>query len=312
VKGSSQILKLSVVIPTYKRERVLIESIEALLQQLSDAIELLIIDQTPAHESETTTQLERWSEAGIIRWIRMPVPSIPGAMNRGLLEARSPLVLFLDDDIRPHAKLLQEHLRVHAELFDLWASVGQVVQPWQTSEPLDPPHRLSGLERDFDFPFHSSLEMDVSNVMAGNLCVRREKALSIGGFDENFIGPGYRFETDFARRVIAAGGMIRFVGSAGIDHLRAESGGTRTAGSHLTSASPMNGVGDYYYALRHGTLLEASGYSLRRMLREVRTHFHLTHPWWIPVKLWGEVRAIHLARKTWRSEPKLLKAATAE
>ena len=132
--------------------------------------------------------------------------------------------------------------------------------------------------------------------MAGNLSVKKEAALRAGGFDENFIPPvSFRFETEFARRLIAAGGKIRFEPSASIRHLRAGQGGTRTQGSHLSSASPVHGVGDYYYALRCGRGLERIGYMLFRPFREVRTRFHGSHPWFIPVKWIGELRAFMLA-----------------
>jgi len=143
--------------------------------------------------------------------------------------------------------------------------------------------------------------------MAGNLSVKRDRALAVGGFDANFTPPvAYRFETEFARRLVAAGGRIRFEPRASIRHLRAARGGTRSQGGHLTSSSPVHGVGDYYYALRCGRGWERFWYVLRRPLREVRTRFHLLHPWYIPVKLVGEVRALALAVRLHRGGPRLL------
>ena len=110
--------------------------------------------------------------------------------------------------------------------------------------------------------------------------------------------------------MIDAGGKIRFVGSAGIDHLRVKTGGTRSEGNHMTSASPLHGFGDYYYAFKHGSSVEAWRYSLQRFFREVRTRFHLTRPWWIPVKMLGEARAILMARKSVKSGRKLIDQAT--
>jgi hypothetical protein len=59
-------------------------------------------------------------------------------------------------------------------------------------------------------------------------------------------------------------------------------------------------VGDYYFALREGGL-GAVPYILWRPFRQVRTRFHLRHPWWIPVKLVSEIRgflwALRLARR---------------
>jgi GT2 family glycosyltransferase len=284
-------IPVSIVIPTYGRDAVLLETIQHLLQLPTRAKEILVIDQSPGHESGTMQQLSAWDAESQVQWLRLERPSITRAMNTGLRAAKNDLVLFVDDDVVPVSDLVREHTNAHAIDSSLWATVGQVIQPWQESEAIQPPRKLTGIRADFDFPFHSTVDAKVQNVMAGNLCVRRDRALSIGGFDENFIGAAYRFETEFARRVIASDGKILFVGSAGLKHLKAASGGTRQTGSHLTSPSPVHGFGDYYFAFLHGKRVEAWSYCLRRMFREVWTLFHLSHPWWIPVKLVGELRA---------------------
>lgn len=283
---------VSIVIPTYGRDQVLIDTISSLIPFCRRQDEILIVDQTVKHEPETQRQLDEWSHQRLIEVIDQSQPSIPKAMNTGLRRASNTLVLFLDDDVIPVSNLILRHSAVHASNPDVWATVGQVVQPWQSSKELKAPRKLIGLREDFDFPFHSILDHDVTNVMAGNLCVNRERLLAVGGFDENFQGSAYRFETEVARRIIKAGGKIRFVGSAGLKHLRVASGGTRKGGNHLTSASPHHGIGDHYYAFLHGNGFEAWKYSVIRVFREVCTKFHLTHPWWIPVKILGELRAM--------------------
>ena len=290
-------LPLSVVIPTFGRHEVLTDTLQALLDLAENPAEILVIDQTPEHDVVTTEKLNRWNDRGCIRWLKRSKPSITAAMNYALQQATSPLVLFLDDDITPLAGLLTAHQKCHSEFPQAWATVGQVIQPWQQAEHLVAPRILTGLRQDFDFPFHSSIPDWVTNVMAGNMCVRRDRALQLGGFDENFAGAAYRFETDFARRVIAAGGQIRFQPQASLRHLRISSGGTRNAGDHLRSADPAHGVGDYYFAILHGNLWQTCRYAGWRMVREVSTRFHLKHPWWIPVKLLGEVRALCWAVK---------------
>lgn len=284
--------RFSIVIPTYLREDVLIATLTHLFQMPTRPYEILVVDQTAVHSSVTESTLQLWCHQNRISWLRLPTPSIAHAMNTGLLTASSEYVLFLDDDIQPLGDLVAAHANAMNAAPDLWATVGKVVQPWQVSEPLIAPRRMSGLYKDFDFPFHSTLDQDVANVMAGNLCVHRERALRIGGFDTNFRGSAFRFETDFAKRIIQSGGRIRFLGSAGIRHLRVASGGTRKDGNHLASASPLHGIGDHYYAFLHGGPLEKWVYSIRRVFREVATKFHLKHPWWIPVKLIGELRAM--------------------
>lgn len=288
---------MTIVIPTLGREAVLVDTLQKIIT-LPAGKEIILVDQTLAHEAATAEALHAWEQEGKIRWIHQQPPGVVAAMNRGLREAKNPLVLFLDDDIEPDAGLLEAHAAAHQAHPDAWAVVGRVIQP--EGDALKKRTRRSShgnrLTRDLDFDFSADQEAWVENVMAGNMSVRRERALAIGGFDENFIPPvAYRFETEFAKRVVAAGGRIRYEPGAIIHHLRAPRGGTRSIGSHLTSASPLHGVGDYCYAMKCGRGLERILYILRRPLREICTRFHLRRPWWIPVKLVGEIRALFLA-----------------
>jgi len=308
---------VSIVMATYGRDSVLCESLRRLSAFIELAVEeILVIDQTGKHHPETEAFLSGLDRAGRIRWVQHRPPGVVGAMNRGLREAKGDIVLFLDDDIVPAPELVAAHRRVYEEFPEAWAVAGRVVQPETAGTPETaltasvagspgerradrtrrPGGAVSGLRADLDFHFNGSKPAWVSNVMAGNLSVRRDRALAVGGFDENFIPPvSYRFETDFAKRLVAAGGRIRFEPAAEIRHLRAARGGTRTLGSHLTSASPLHGVGDYYYALKHGKGWDRFRYIARRPFREVSTRFHLRNPWWIPVKWVGECRALAMA-----------------
>lgn len=289
--------------PTYGREQVLLDTVKLLLDQSPRASEVLIVDQTAEHEPATAAQLQTLHERGQIRWIRLDEPSIPKSMNHGLKLATQSIVLFLDDDITAAKDLIGWHQKAHADHPDAYAVVGQVLQPGES--PIDAPARgpRRGLRADLEFPFFSSRGDWIANVMAGNLSVKRAHALAAGGFDENFVGVAYRFETEFARRLIERGGKIRFCPEASINHLRASKGGTRSTGSHLTSCDPKYGVGDYYFALLSNASVTAKvRYIVKRPIREVSTRFHLMHPWYIPVKLWGEFRAGLLAIKLLRSK----------
>jgi GT2 family glycosyltransferase len=303
-------MKLTIVIPTYNREQVLVDTIHALIQirgTFAEATELLVIDQTLKHHRNTEIHLRAWDSEGAIRWLRLNTPHLTHAMNTGLFEAIGEVVLFLDDDIMPLPELLEQHCLVHQLWPEAWAVVGMVLQPGQSPAALKAKPNSSSLWRDLDFPYNSIFEGWVENVMAGNLSVKRKQAIGIGGFDESFPPPvASRFETEFAKRLIRSGGRIRYAPSAAIHHLAATSGGTRSQGSHLTSFSPCHGVGDCYFALRCGRGWERIWYLVRKPFREVRTRFHLRHPWWIPVKLVGEVRALIQAYRLWRKPAKLI------
>ena len=282
---------LSVVIPTYGRNEVLVNTISALLAQPQRAAEILVIDQSAEHDEATQKQLERWNFAGEIRWIFQQPPSIPKAMNAGLLHARSELVLFLDDDIVPSDNLVGAHTSTHKEN-DVWAVVGQVLQPGQEPTSATSFPCSTGIDRDLQWPFNSATRREIVNCMAGNLSVRRAQVLAAGGFDENFVGVAYRFETEFARRIERQGGRILFEPTASIRHLRAGRGGTRSYGNHLASTSPVHSVGDYYFALRHGLSSAVVAYIMRRLFGSVITRHHLKRPWHIPSKMIGEFRGL--------------------
>ncbi|MBT5306892.1 MAG: glycosyltransferase family 2 protein, partial [Candidatus Scalindua sp.] len=178
-------IPLAVVIPTYGREKVLLETINQLLRQEPAAAEILIIDQTISHEQDTDTKLGLWHAEGMIRWIRVDQPSQPVALNIGLRKATQPFVLFLDDDIRIDEGFVEAHYNAF-ESEEIWVAAGQVLQLEEVEDHGYVHQPETGTLADVNFVFRSGRKTFIENGMSGNLCVRREHALQIRGFDENF------------------------------------------------------------------------------------------------------------------------------
>jgi glycosyltransferase involved in cell wall biosynthesis len=266
---------VSIVIPTLGREEVLLDTLRHLLALAHRAAEILIVDQTPRHEPQTDSALAALDSLGSIRWLRQAEPSIPKAMNRGLLEARQDTVLFLDDDIIPGSSLVRAHYLAH-QFNGARLVAGRVIQPWQSDHPSEPGE---------PFSFNSSRPAWVDEFMGGNFSVARGVAFELGGFDENFVRVAYRFEAEFAHRYRAAGHRISYEPEALINHLKAAGGGTRTFGDHLTTWRPDHAVGAYYHGLRTGNWREF----LSRPSRCVTTRYHLRHPWHVPGTLLAEI-----------------------
>ena len=280
--------QVSVVIPTYGREKVLIDTIKQLLLLEYRAQEILIIDQTKHHEDETAASLERLSQDGTITWIRLDKPSIPKAMNHALKIARNEIVLFLDDDIEITGPLVAEHAKeFHNPEVNVVA--GQVIQPWELPLSESAEAWQNGeIENPDAFLFNSGKQRWIKRLMAGNFSIRKDVALKSGGFDENFVKVAYRFEAEFSDRLIAAGYPILFQPKANIRHLKIGHGGTRTYGEHLTTIKPSHSVGRYYYLLRSKNSKQRIIKLLCSPFIAIRTRFHLSHPWWIPVTLIAE------------------------
>jgi GT2 family glycosyltransferase len=269
---------LTIAIPTYRREQVLVDTIDCLLRLDPRAAEILVLDQTANHVKCIEVLLREWSTDGQIRWLRLRHPSIPRAMNRGLLEASNEIVLFVDDDIVAFPGLVGAHARAHREGAGLVA--GRVLQPWDGEVAA-----ASWAERQF-----ASTECrEIDRFMGGNFSLRRSDAIAIGGFDENFVRVAYNFEREFADRWRNNGRTIRYFPEAAIHHLKATEGGTRTFGEHLTTLFPAHAVGAYYYLLRSRAGTGRIREFLERPFRAVMTRHHLRRPWWIPLTLVAEL-----------------------
>lgn len=303
-------LRLSIAIPTYRREQVLLDTIRDLLALPDMADEILVVDQTPQHETATETTLQHWQATGQIVWLRLAKPSITHAMNQALLRAQGDVVLFVDDDIRPSLALVTAH-KVAYQNPAVQVVAGQAIQPWQ--QPLPPRFPPQGeylidLESDPDkFPFNGGDPGWVRRFIGCNVSMRRDFALRLGGFDENFVQVAYRFEAEFASRVLALGERIWFEPTASLYHLKAERGGTRQFGEHLTTARPAHTVGKYYYWLQARGLTGRGLKILAAPWRALLTRHHLRQPWWIPVSLWAELVGLTWALWLWAQGPRLLR-----
>ena len=170
---------ITVAIPTYNREQVLINTVQHVLAQGRPADEILVIDQTPEHEAKVARQLSRWHADGSIRWLKQEEANLSAARNRALLEATSDIVIFLDDDVI----LAQNFIRSHEESFaDEKTKIvaGQIVAA-------DKPVHTGDID-DFElgFPLSHDRTAWIKNMGGGNFSVYRDLAIELGGFDQRF------------------------------------------------------------------------------------------------------------------------------
>ncbi|BAD85906.1 glycosyltransferase, family 2 [Thermococcus kodakarensis KOD1] len=105
--------RVSVVIPTYGRDRLLRRAIESVLNQTFDDFEILIIDGA---RSESTKELVRSYGDGRLRYIPQRGKGIANARNIGVLKARGDFIAFLDDDDRWRKDKLELQLEAFGEL----------------------------------------------------------------------------------------------------------------------------------------------------------------------------------------------------
>lgn len=129
-------LALTVAICTYNRARDLEKTLGTLLQS-SNALainwELLVIDN---NSSDDTPQIaRRFAEQFPLRYVVEPVQGIAHARNRAIHEARSPFVLFTDDDVDVLPGWLETYVNLLQRYPDLAFASGIIEPAWQAPPP---------------------------------------------------------------------------------------------------------------------------------------------------------------------------------
>jgi GT2 family glycosyltransferase len=249
-------VRVSVIIPTYRREAPLRRCLIDVLAQQHPAFEVLVMDQSPDHDAETWALLNAC--ASHIRHVRLTQPSVTVACNQGVALARGETLLFLDDDIEiPHDQLLALHEHHYANS-RIGGVVGRVMNPLRGTT-LPPPVLRQGALAILDMNFDHPQAMDVPTTQGCNMSFRRSLVLALGGFDDSYTGNAFCWETDFSLQVIRRGLRIRYDPEARIIHRSGTLGGCdnrhfggRTPESHRYYVSFFRN--NAYFALKqlHG------------------------------------------------------------
>ena len=98
--------RLSVVIPTYRRDDALARCVSRLLQQTEPAVEIVVVDQNAAGfvDDALGADLDR------VVHVRLEEPNCSTARNVGALAAKADSLLFIDDDLIPPATFCADGL----------------------------------------------------------------------------------------------------------------------------------------------------------------------------------------------------------
>lgn len=119
----------SLIIPTYNRGDVLLETLEMAVVQEYGTYEIIVVDQTKSIDSRLPSYL---SPAGDrIRYIHLPEPNLPAARNAGIRAAKGDIILFVDDDVRIEPDYLAAHMRNYEDP-TVGGAMGALVQSFDS------------------------------------------------------------------------------------------------------------------------------------------------------------------------------------
>jgi GT2 family glycosyltransferase len=165
-------MRITVVVPTYRRPDLLDRCLSALVAQEFDPSDFEIVVADDANSPATKRQVEGWAGRSAVP-IRHVAPTAAhgpaAARNAGWRAALGAIVAFTDDDCRPDPRWLAEG---SAAFDDKTAAVsGRVVVPLP-GRPTDYERDAAGLER--------------AEFVTANCFVRRDVLAAVGGFDEHY------------------------------------------------------------------------------------------------------------------------------
>jgi glycosyltransferase involved in cell wall biosynthesis len=299
-------VRISCIIPTLGRGKILCETIEMLLAQSHAAHEIIIIDQTEDTEASTRDALQRWREIGDIRWLRQREPNASMARNRGALAATGDVLLFLDDDIRVSPSFVSVYRLVFSNPLIVGVA-GQILEKDGESTESLPIAAADPEVGWLYFRKNYSIACRTNWMESCNFAIRKSIYIELGGMDENFERGALREESDFAMRYKGAGYVFHFEPDASIYHLSshgAPTGGSRSWNKEISGWHHC--IGDWYFTLCHAnrnSLPHLLWYSTRHF---VLNRYNLRHPWLVPPFFLRWIVALPFALAKYCRGPKLL------
>ena len=206
---------LSVIIPTYNREKVLALALDGYLAQSSPELihELLVIDDGSTDSTEAVVGDFSRQAAFPIRYLRQSNKGPAAARNLGIREALSDLILFTDSDVIPKSDLVQQHIQLHQRNPEMGAAVlGHL--SWAPAVAATPFMRWYGEEKLFTFgQLRNKRQADFHAFYTCNLSVKTEFLRTCGQFDEEFKSAAYE-DTELGYRLSKHGLQLLYNSSA--------------------------------------------------------------------------------------------------
>ena len=212
---------ISVVVATYGREAVLRETLKLLLDQDYPSYELIVVDQTSAHEPETDRFIR--SQGHRLRHLRLVGASLPNARNAGIRAARGDLVLFVDDDVLPARSLVGAHVGSYRDA-TVAGVAGQVLPLGGATVDAPVAGQLDRAAR-VTWNFNSTVPGETMYATGCNMSFARDAVYRAGLFEVAFGGSAECEEVDLCLRLRRLGHTIRFAPAASLVHLEAVAGG---------------------------------------------------------------------------------------
>ena len=206
--------RVSIVIPTYNREKCIVDLLKCLFRQDYENFEILVIDQSD-HLSTEKQKLIR-DKPSLLKYYKINERGRSLAKNYGILLATGDIVLFCDDDIIVPDNFISTHAALYQNP-EIAAASCRLVEDGQPAIAISRPLRTTFYGRLINKPF-STKSGFVTSLNGGNMSFRKEVLREVGFFEEHFIGTSMVEEPDIAYRIVQSGHKLFFDASITVLH----------------------------------------------------------------------------------------------
>jgi glycosyltransferase involved in cell wall biosynthesis len=165
---------VSIIVPTYNEERDIARTLEALAAQAYRSLEVIIVDASQDRTPEIVcSYADRIPNLRLVK--QGNKPGVSAARNIGLREAQGEIVVILNADVFPGPDFVERVISHYENGADYLVIYSQVVNV----EHLYPRYIQA------QHVYNHHLTSETANWTEGFSC-RREAALAVGGFREDF------------------------------------------------------------------------------------------------------------------------------
>ncbi len=204
--------RATVIIPTQRRAQYLDVALASILPQAArEGAGVLVVDDggDPATQAAAARH-------GAEVLVLDPARGLNAARNAAAAHVDSDLLVYVDDDVRVRPGWLAALARAHErEPADVGVLTGPIIARIE-----DHPYRTCGREGlPITFLDLGGADTDAPHAWGANMTVRRSALELIGPFDET-LGL-YGDEQEWQARLLAAGGRMRYIAAAALEHRRA-------------------------------------------------------------------------------------------
>jgi glycosyltransferase involved in cell wall biosynthesis len=179
--------KISLIVPTYNRLPILRKCLAALEAQTLPLkeIEVIVIDDGSSDETEES--MRQYQAPFRFQYLRQANSGTGAARRNGVAHARGEYLLLMNDDTICDPDLIEQHLRVHANLAsERWAVLGNFEYPLEARRRAMTHFLRTGsfmfpqidMEAGFPYPY--------SHFITCNLSIRRQAVIEAGSFDSTY------------------------------------------------------------------------------------------------------------------------------